>query len=50
MNALVFEYIEGCSLQDLSTEKKKTIEKVVADNARTAVRPLKEFGILHCEV
>lgn len=50
MNALVFEYIEGRSLQDLSMEEKKTIGKTVADNARAAVRPLQELGILHGDV
>jgi hypothetical protein len=50
VNALILEYVEGCTIQDLSIEEKKTIGKVVADNARAALRPPKGLGILHGDV
>lgn len=50
VNALVFEYIEGCRLGDLDMETKRNYGKMIADNARAAVRPLKDLRVLHGDI
>ncbi|KAK2768707.1 hypothetical protein FQN54_000563 [Arachnomyces sp. PD_36] len=50
VKALVFEHVGGFVLQDIDTETKKSFGKVIGDNARAAVRPLKEHGILHGDI
>lgn len=50
VNALVLEYIEGLHFDDLDMETKKTHGKIIADNARAAVRALKTLRIFHGDI